>query len=275
VNKDIFFSINICCYNSSKFIKESIESILKQSFKDWEIVIINDGSTDNTEKIIFDYINSGYPIKYFYQKNAGYASARNKAIDLSEGKWIVILDHDDLCEEDRLANHHKEIINNKNLKFFFGNCVYFNENEYLTNKFEMFKKQFSKNLIDLNYNKYFCSNNLVRYGCFIPSSTVVFNKEIAIKINGFNENYRFNSDYDFFFRFSLIEDIYCSNKTFCFWRSHSNQSQNKYKIKMNWELNRFYSSIYFNNKINIFTKIILFFKHILMFIKQIYYLFKN
>ena len=104
MNKDIFFSINICCYNSSKFIKESIESILKQSFKDWEIVIINDGSTDNTEKIIFDYINSGYPIKYFYQKNAGYASARNKAIDLSEGKWIVILDHDDLCEEGDLQN---------------------------------------------------------------------------------------------------------------------------------------------------------------------------
>ena len=65
MNNNIFFSINICCYNSSRFIKETIDSIIIQKFKDWEIVIVNDGSTDDTEKIISHYISLGYPITYF------------------------------------------------------------------------------------------------------------------------------------------------------------------------------------------------------------------
>lgn len=58
IKNDICFSVMICCYNSEKFIKETIESIINQSYQKWEIVIINDGSDDNTEEIIFEYMNS-------------------------------------------------------------------------------------------------------------------------------------------------------------------------------------------------------------------------
>ena len=275
MNNNIFLSINICCYNSSRFIKETIESILIQKFKDWEIVIVDDGSTDDTEKIISKYISLGYPITYFYQKNKGYASARNKAINLSKAKWIVILDHDDVCEQDRLFNHYNEIINNPDKKLFFGNCIYFNDNGNFTDKFSVFKKQFSINLRSLNLKKIFSSNNLINYGCFIPSSTVVFNKNTAQKIKGFNENYKHISDYDFFFKFSLLEDIFCSEKTFCFWRSHESQSSNINIINMNWELNRFYFYIYFDSNISFMSKFILFYKHILLFLRLAYYFLKN
>ena len=71
----ITFSFMICCYNSEKYLDNTIKSIIYQTYKHWEIVAINDGSTDNTKQIIMDYINQGYPIKYFEQENKGFAAA--------------------------------------------------------------------------------------------------------------------------------------------------------------------------------------------------------
>ena len=76
-------SINLCCYNSEKYLKETLDSIVKQTYKDWELVIINDGSCDSTESIIDHYIEQGHPIVYKYQKNQGLSSSRNEAIKLS------------------------------------------------------------------------------------------------------------------------------------------------------------------------------------------------
>tara|TARA_Y100000590_G_scaffold423943_1_gene530311 strand:- start:4120 stop:4971 length:852 start_codon:yes stop_codon:yes gene_type:complete len=274
VKDSIFFSINICCYNSSKFLKETIDSVINQSFKEWELVIINDGSVDNTEKIILEYKTKGYPITYFYQKNKGYAFARNKAIELSKAEWIVILDHDDICEESRLINHYNEIKKLPNKKLFFGNCIYLNNLKNRIDKFTIFYNKFNINLTSLNLKKIISSNNLIKYGCFIASTTVVFSKKTSLEIKGFNENYKYISDYDFFFKFSLKEDLYCSNNIFCYWREHIDQSSHKNKIVMNLELNKFYMSLYSNNNLSLFTKINLFFIHFVLFIRIIYYYFK-
>ena len=62
---DIFFSVMICCYNSEKYLRETLDSVINQTHQNWEIVIINDGSTDKTEEIILEYKNDGVPIIYF------------------------------------------------------------------------------------------------------------------------------------------------------------------------------------------------------------------
>ena len=78
--KNIFFSIIICCYNSEKYLKETIESVINQKYKFWEIILVNDGSNDSTEKITLDFKNSGFPIIYHKNtKNLGFAKARNIA----------------------------------------------------------------------------------------------------------------------------------------------------------------------------------------------------
>ena len=74
----------ICCYNSEKYICETIDSIISQTYTNWEIIIINDGSTDNTENIIISYIDKNIPITYYKQINKGFASARNKALKLAK-----------------------------------------------------------------------------------------------------------------------------------------------------------------------------------------------
>ena len=71
----------ICCYNSEKYLYETIDSIINQTYTNWEIVAINDGSTDSTEEIILDYMHQGVPIVYHKQENMGFAAARNKALE--------------------------------------------------------------------------------------------------------------------------------------------------------------------------------------------------
>lgn len=89
-------SINLCCYNSEKFLDETLRSIIAQTYKDWELVIVSDGSTDSTDSIIKGYINQGYPIVYFWQKNHGLGYSRNEALKRSSGKYIAFIDHDDI-----------------------------------------------------------------------------------------------------------------------------------------------------------------------------------
>ena len=78
-------SIIIPVYNGSNYVKEAIDSALAQTYKNIEVIVVNDGSTDNTEKIVKSY---GDKIRYFYKENGGVASALNLAIENSKGEYI-------------------------------------------------------------------------------------------------------------------------------------------------------------------------------------------
>ncbi|MAT44681.1 MAG: hypothetical protein CL609_20290 [Anaerolineaceae bacterium] len=93
-------SIMMPAYNAENYIQESIDSILAQTYQNWELIIVNDGSTDQTEKIISEYIDPR--IKKFTQKNQGEAVARNHALSKMNGKWVAFLDSDDLFEPEFL-----------------------------------------------------------------------------------------------------------------------------------------------------------------------------
>ncbi len=82
---------------------ETLNSIVHQTYKDWELIIINDGSTDSTESIVRGYMDAGCPIIYRYQQNKGLSYSRNKAIDLSQGEYIALIDHDDIWIENKLS----------------------------------------------------------------------------------------------------------------------------------------------------------------------------
>ena len=127
MHENVFFSVMICCYNSQKYLRETIDSVINQTYKKWEIVAINDGSTDKTEEILLEYKSKGVPITYFRQKNNGFAAARNKALELSKGEWIAIIDHDDICLPKRLEIHATHINENPSVKLFFANTVFFDD----------------------------------------------------------------------------------------------------------------------------------------------------
>jgi len=101
------FSVIIPTYNRSHLLKEAIESVLKQNYSDFEILVIDDGSTDNTRFVVEQI--SDKRVKYFYQNNSGQSSARNLGLIKSQGEYIAYLDEDDLWPVDYLATMVREL----------------------------------------------------------------------------------------------------------------------------------------------------------------------
>ena len=96
-------TVIVIAYNAEKFISRCIESIIHQSFVDYELLIINDGSTDNTKKIIDDYQTKYPQIQSIHQKNQGVAFSRQKGLDLASGQYTIFVDADDWIEPEMIG----------------------------------------------------------------------------------------------------------------------------------------------------------------------------
>lgn len=103
----MMFSVVIPAYNAEKFIRNSIQSVLKQTIHDFEILVVDDGSIDNTGKVVESI--GDQRIKYIKQENGGVSVARNTGIKAAEGEYICFLDADDLWYEDHLETLSKMI----------------------------------------------------------------------------------------------------------------------------------------------------------------------
>jgi glycosyltransferase involved in cell wall biosynthesis len=97
-------SIIVPCYNQGSFISETLDSVMAQSYANWECLVINDGSSDNSELIVQEYATKENRIKCIKQKNGGLSNARNCGIKIAKGDFIQLLDADDLVEENKLKN---------------------------------------------------------------------------------------------------------------------------------------------------------------------------
>src|SRR5438309_8460832 len=113
-------SIIIPCYNAEKYIGQTNESIFNQTYKNFEILVINDGSTDESMEIIKKYQQLDARIKYIDQSNKGVANARNKGIEESKGNIIAFLDADDAWEPENLEVKVKILLSDPNLFWVFS-----------------------------------------------------------------------------------------------------------------------------------------------------------
>lgn len=116
-----FFSIILPTYNRAHFLPKAIESVLKQTFEDWELIIVDDGSTDNTKEVVAKYNDSR--IRYFFQENQERSAARNNGIDQAQGEYICFLDSDDYYLPEKLSNFKiaiEQSTNDPNTLFYDG-----------------------------------------------------------------------------------------------------------------------------------------------------------
>ncbi len=115
-------------YNAAAFLAQSINSVLAQSYKDLELIVIDDGSTDNTAAIVKQWQNNDKRIVYHFQSNKGLGAARNSGLKLAKGQWVAFLDSDDLWAEDKLRLQLNAAID-KNADVVFTNGYYLNNDE--------------------------------------------------------------------------------------------------------------------------------------------------
>ena len=121
-------SIIMPSYNTAEYIEESIKSVQNQIYENWELIIVDDCSTDNTDDILKKYIESDKRIHYLKnEKNSGAAVSRNRALREAKGKWIAFLDSDDLWLPTKLERQLKYMKDN-NYHFSYTNYEEIDEN---------------------------------------------------------------------------------------------------------------------------------------------------
>ncbi len=119
-----FFTVIIPTYNRAKPLLEAVESVLQQDFLDFELIVIDDGSTDNTRQLMETEAAKDGRIRYIYQENAERSAARNHGIEISKGKYICFLDSDDVYLKDHLSLFRKTIeTNNHPIAMVLGNSL--------------------------------------------------------------------------------------------------------------------------------------------------------
>lgn len=100
-------SVIVPCYNQGKYLQDALQSVLDQTYAGWECIIINDGSTDNTEQVAMEWTSRDQRFKYFYKENGGLSSARNKGLDECAGDYIQFLDADDCIAPEKFIESLK------------------------------------------------------------------------------------------------------------------------------------------------------------------------
>lgn len=180
-------SICIPTYNRKNYLKEAIDSILAQTYKDYEIVIVDDGSTDGTEEMIKSL---NLPIMYHRQPNSGDAAARNKLIELARGKYISFLDSDDLLMPDAIKRMVCAMETHTGDAIVYGSYLRIDRNGKIYGRCK-------RNLRSGNITKYLFQTILIH------SCGSMFPRKILKKPVTFDTSLKICSDYDLWLRLSL------------------------------------------------------------------------
>jgi len=181
INK-ILVSVIMLTYNRADLIKTSIKSVLEQSFENYELLIIDDGSTDSTESIINSI--EDFRIRYFYKEHSGNISQlRNFGIDQSKGEYIAFIDSDDLWTKNKLENQVAILMKNSDVGFTFSDVEEFNST-HLLRKGLYHLLELNKDFYKGSVFSFLISNKMAIY----PSS-VLLRKKCLDAIGRFDELY--------------------------------------------------------------------------------------
>ena len=218
-NKKPFFSVIIPTYNRSYTLKRAVKSVLKQTHKDFELIIVDDGSTDETRDYLSE-LKIKFPTKKLIvisQDNKGVSAARNEGIKKSSGEWIAFLDSDDEWNKRKLEIQKKYIEKNPRIRWCHGNERWIRNGEHLNQK-----KIHQKDGGDL-FNR---SLGL----CLISPSTVVIHRCLFQELGSFKEDFIVCEDYDLWLRFLNKYDIgFCKEVLITKYGGHDDQLSKKFK----------------------------------------------
>tara|TARA_B100001248_G_scaffold252661_1_gene229082 strand:+ start:16664 stop:17461 length:798 start_codon:yes stop_codon:yes gene_type:complete len=179
-------SVLMTVYNTAKYLDRSINSIIKQTYKNFELIIVDDGSEDNSKKIISSYKNKKIK-KFFLKKNVGRINALKYAIKKSSGKYIAILDSDDVSNTNRLNTQVKFFKSKKEIMLIASKVTFIDDKN---NKLFSYPKKFDA----INYNE------VVHFRNIFPFSTVMFRREVLKNVPLFSRKIKYAFDYDFVLR---------------------------------------------------------------------------
>lgn len=217
-------SIIMPVYNKEKFLRKSIDSVLNQTYKDYELIIIDDGSNDDSAKMADEYSKNHKQIMVIHIKNSGVSNARNIGISSATGKYITFIDSDDYCQPDYLLNLYNCITQNRADMVISGLSEHW---EYSDNK-----KFIQPALIGLFQLKDVLPNFArmqIQNGIFGFSGAKIFKKELCKDIY-FDNQISLAEDFDFFLKlYSRVSTIYFDNNCYYYYLQQAANSTSTIK----------------------------------------------
>jgi glycosyltransferase involved in cell wall biosynthesis len=182
-------SVLIPAYNAEKFIQRTIMSVLTQTYKNLEIIVLDDGSKDKTGDIVRLMQQRDARIRYYYQDNRGLSDTRNRLISLARGEFIAFIDHDDEWLDLKLEKQMLFFQKNPELGMVFADAYIRNNNKIIGRCFK--ERKPSKGSV---FYRYLFSDN------FVPLLTAILSRDILVKFMPFNTNYEVNEEFEMFLR---------------------------------------------------------------------------
>lgn len=261
----LLVSIIVPCFNQGQYLGETLQSVLDQTYSNWECLIVNDGSNDNTEEIAKKWCALDSRFSYYNKENGGLSSARNFGISKASGIYILPLDSDDKIECTYLQKAIKAFKEDNELKLVYCRVSYFGAKEI-----EWVLDPYSFNELLIN-NMIFCS--------------AVFKKEDFIKIKGYSENLKFGlEDWDLWIRLlNPNGKVFKIPEILFFYRKHygtsmsdkfNNLENHNYTMNIIFDNNREIYNGYFENPIKTAWKCVRYQKKIAKIEKSKFYNFE-
>ena len=204
-------SVVITCYNHGRFLAEAIESVLEQSFSQWELIVVDDGSIDESSEIA-----SGYPeVKVVRQQNLGLAAARNAGLAASSGEYVVFLDADDRLLPDALEIGAARLDAHQDCAFAYGRY------RLITLDGKRIPWAQRQSIEGEPYLRLLLSNYIGMH------AVVIYRRTIFDQVGGFNTSLAACEDYEMYLRITRSHTIYRHNEMVAEYRQHdSNMSLN-------------------------------------------------
>ena len=220
VRAKVSVSVIIPTYNYARFLPRAIESVLNQTCQDFEIIVVDDGSTDNTKEVLMPFMGR---IRYIYEDNRGISGARNRGIRESKGTYIAFLDSDDTWASEKLAVQLNIFKNNNHIGLIYSKTSLFNE---------------SGKMVDLCPTREPGKNSqeLAERLGYLPTSTIMTKREYFDKVGLFDETLTTSEDLDMWTRIGRVAQIYEVKDKFLarHYNHGENISANELKMYEGW-----------------------------------------
>ncbi len=212
-------SVIIPAYNHEMYIEEALQSVINQTYKNIQLIVINDGSTDATGDVIVNFIkkNKDFNIEYLSKPNEGICRTLNKGLELAKGKYVALLASDDMCTPDRIEKQLHLMEENANIGLVFSDYYFVRFNQMTqikgTDYKPNIKKCFINNIQNVNMYEKLLTENI------IPALTVFIRKECFDKIGVYDNNLK-AEDYDMSLRISKEFPIAFIDEPLAYYRIH-------------------------------------------------------
>ena len=185
-------SIIIPCYNQAAFLRETLQSVLELAYSNWECIIVDDGSTDNSADVANDFCKNDSKYKYFFQTNMGLSAARNTGLEHATGKFIQFLDSDDLLEKNKIDFQIKFLNANPKTDIVYGPMIRFDsDTKEIIDKGEWMTK--------INGNGTDVLETIIKKNIMVISSPLI-RKSVCDKIGDFNLKLKAVEDWEYWIR---------------------------------------------------------------------------